>query len=240
MDIKIQKIPGVYTLRPTPIWENTSVLRNEMEWASSRQGNYIRKNSRPILGVFTDESVQFNKSPLLASRDVEQLPKGADLRYITWNQSIESVKFYIEELRRDIFTQLQLPDISFENMKTTPMSGEARKQLFIDCHLKVKDESGRWIEFFDREISVIKAYLKIMLPGYDADIDALKVTNVITPYTITSDSDLVNLYVSATAGKPVMSQSTAIQKLGMVDNAQEELSKIQAEAMADVFAAAAQ
>ena len=234
-DIAIQKIPAVYIYRPEPIWENTSVLRNEMEWASSRNGNYIRKNSRPILGVFADESIQFNKSPLLASRDVEQLPAGADLRYITWNQSIESIKFFTEETRRTIFTQLQLPDISFENMKTIALSGEAMKRLFIDCHLKVTDESGRWLEFFDREISVIKAYLKQMLTGYDADIDALKVTNVITPYTITSDADNVNLYVSATAGKPVMSQSTAIEKLGMVDDAQEELAKIQAESMLDVM-----
>lgn len=240
-DIAIGKIPAVYIYRPNPIWENTSPLVYEMEWAVSRNGNYIRKNSRPILGVFADESIQFNKSPLLASRDVEQLPQGADLRYITWNQSIESVKFYVTELRQMFFTQLQLPDWSYENMKTTPMSGEARKQLFIDCHLKVKDESGRWLEFFDREVNVIKAFLKQMLPNdWAADIDALKVQNVITPYTVTSDADNVNLFINATGGKPVMSQSTAIQKLGMVDNAQDELQKIQAEAMADVFAAAAE
>ena len=239
-DIAISKIPAVYIYRPFPVWENTSELVYEMEWAMSRNGNYIRKNARPILGVFANEDIQFNKSPLIASRDIQQLPAGSDLRYITWNQSIESVKYYITELRQMFFTQLQLPDWSYENMKTTPMSGEARKQLFIDCHLKVKDESGRWIEFFDREISVIKAFLKLMLTGYDSDIDALKVTNVITPYTITSEADNVNLFVNATGGKPVMSQSTAIQKLGMVDNAQEELEKIQAEQVSDLFAAAAE
>ena len=49
-------------------------------------------------------------------------------------------------------------------MKSNPMSGESRKQLFIDAQLKVKDESGRLIEFLDREMNVVKAFLKTMLP----------------------------------------------------------------------------
>lgn len=238
-DIEIGKIPAVYMYRPLPVWENTSWMVYEMEWAVSRTGNYIRKNSRPILAAFVDEEIQFGKSPATdkAFRDVVQYPRGSSLQYVTWNQSIESLKYYVNELRQMFFTQLQLPDWSYENMKTTPMSGEARKQLFIDCHLKVKDESGRWLEFFDREVSVIKAYLKKMLPSdWASDIDALKVKNIITPYTISSDADTVSILVNATGGKQIMAQSTAVKKLGMVDNVDEELTKIQAESMQDVFA----
>lgn len=242
-DISIGKIPAVYMFRPLPVWENTSELVYEMEWAASRTGNYIRKNSRPILAAFVDEEIQFGKSPSTdkAFRDIVQYPKGSSLQYVTWNQSIESLKYYINELRQMFFTQLQLPDWSYENMKTTPMSGEARKQLFIDCHLKVKDESGRWLEFFDREVNVIKAFLKVMLPeDWAADIDALKFHTVITPYTISSDADSVSVLVNATGGKQLMAQSTAIKKLGMVDDVDGELQKIQAEAMADIFAEQAQ
>lgn len=239
--IEIGKIPAVYMYRPTPVWENTSWMVYEMEWAVSRNGNYLRKNSRPILAAFVSEELQFGKSPSTdrAFRDIVQYPAGSSLQYVTWNQAIDNLKYYVNELRQMFFTQLQLPDWSYENMKTTPMSGEARKQLFIDCHLKVKDESGRWLEFFDREINVIKAYLKQMLPGWEADIDALKVKNVITPFTVTSDIDSVNLLVNATGGKQLMSQSTAIQKLGMVDDPEEELQKIQAEGMQDLFASEA-
>ena len=106
--------------------------------------------------------------------------------------------------------------------------------------MKVKDESGRWLEFFDREINVIKAYLKQMLPSdWAADIDALKVKNVITPYTINSDSDNVSLLVNATGGKQIMAQSTAIKKLGLVDDVDSEMQKIQAEGMQDLFASEA-
>ena len=90
------------------------------------------------------------------------------------------------------FTQLQLPDWSYEKMSQQALSGESRKQMFIDAQLKVKDESGRLIEFFDREMNVIKAFLKIMLgDAYAADIDSLKVDMVITPFTITDEKDTI-------------------------------------------------
>ena len=237
-DIAIGKIPAVYMYRPLPVWENTSWMVYEMEWAVSRNGNYLRKNSRPILAAYVDEGIQFGQSPSTdkAFRDIEQLPASSRLEYVTWNQAIDNLKYYVNELRQMFFTQLQLPDWSYENMKTSPMSGEARKQLFIDCHLKVKDESGRWLEFFDREVNVIRAFLKTMLPeDWATDIDTLQIRNVITPYTITSLADDINVYINATGGKQILSQSTAIQKLGLVDDADLEMQKIQAEGMQDVF-----
>lgn len=241
-DIAIGKIPAVYMYRPTPIWENTSWMVYEMEWAVSRNGNYLRKNSRPILAAFVNEEVQFNQSPAVdkSFRDIVQYPQGSSLQYVTWPQAIDNLKFYINELRQMFFTQLQLPDSSYENMKTSPMSGEARKQLFMDCHLKVKDESGRWLEFFDREVNVVKAYMKQMLPAdWAKDIDALPVENVITPFTITSKADELNMYVTATGGKQLMSQGSAIRKLDMVDDPDAELQAIQQESMQDIMAAAA-
>lgn len=241
-DIAIGKIPAVYMYRPTPIWENTSWMVYEMEWAVSRNGNYLRKNSRPILAAFVNEEVQFNQSPAVdkSFRDIVQYPQGSSLQYVTWPQAIDNLKFYINELRQMFFTQLQLPDSSYENMKTSPMSGEARKQLFMDCHLKVKDESGRWLEFFDREVNVVKAYMKQMLPDdWAKDIDALPVENVITPFTITSKADELNMYVTATGGKQLMSQGSAIRKLDMVDDPDAELQAIQQESMQDIMAAAA-
>ena len=242
-DIVIGKIPAVYMYRPTPVWENTSWMVYEMEWAVSRNGNYLRKNSRPILAAFVNEEIQFNQAPEVdkAFRDIVQYPQGSSLQYVTWSQAIDNLKYYVNELRQMYFTQLQLPDWSYENMKTSPMSGEARKQLFIDCHLKVKDESGRWLEFFDREVNVVKAYMKQMLPeDWASDIDALVVENVITPYAITSKMDDLNFYSTATGGKQLMSQITAIRKLDIVDDPDAEMENIHNEGVQDLFAAAAE
>ena len=54
-DILIGKIPAIYMYRPTPIWENADRINTEIEWTLSRHGNYLRKNSKPMLGVYADE-----------------------------------------------------------------------------------------------------------------------------------------------------------------------------------------
>lgn len=237
-DITIGKIPGVYCYRPLPAWENKSDLVEEMEWAMSREGNYLRSNSRPILAAFASESIEYGKTPATdqAFKDVVQFPNGSRLEYVTWQQAIDNLRFYVGELKSAFFTQLQLPDWSYENMKTSPMSGEARKQLFIDCHLKVKDESGRLLEMFDREVNVVKAFLKLMLdPSYAADIDALPVTNVITPYVITDEKDAVNLLMTKNGNKPVMSQRESIIALGESEDVDKTLAEIKQDEMADAL-----
>ena len=152
----VGKIPGIYTFRPTPIWEDTSRNVYEMEWTLSRNGNYIRENSKPKFIVCADEIIQYGdeKSGNKEFKSVMQYPTGARAEYVTWSQAIESLKFQIDTLRNLFFTQLQLPDWSYEKMSQQALSGESRKQMFIDAELKVQDESGRWLEFFDREINV--------------------------------------------------------------------------------------
>lgn len=231
-DISLGKIPAVYTYRPTPIWEDTSRLVYEMEWAMSRNGNYIRKNSRPMLAVYADEQIPVGQSPAQdeAFKDVAQFPIGSRVEYVTWAQSIESLKFHLSELRQQFFTQLQLPDWSYESMKSTPMSGESRKQLFIDAQLKVKDESARLLEMLDREVNVIKEFVAVIDPSLKNALEELSVTSEITPFTLTGKEDEVGLYSIATGGKAMMSQKTAIARLGFVKDADEELEQIANEA----------
>ena len=93
------------------------------------------------------------------------------------------------ELRQIFFTQLQLPDWSFDNMKAVPQSGESMKQMFIDAVLKVSDEEGRLVEAADREINVVKAFMKKMMPGMEDAIDELEVDVVITPCMLDANSD---------------------------------------------------
>lgn len=219
--ITLGKIPAVYVHRPTPIWEDTSKIVFEMEWAMSRNGNYLRKNSKPLFVVFADEQISYGdeKPETKEFRTVLQYPKGSTAQYVTWAQAVDNLKFYITELRQSFFTQLQLPDWSYESMKGNPMSGESRKQLFIDAQLKVKDESGRLLEYFDREVNVIKAFLKVSLPeGMHADIDSLPFETEITPFTITDERDTITNLMTANGNKAIISQRESIQALGWSDD----------------------
>lgn len=236
--IILGKIPAVYGFRPTPIWEDTSKIVYEMEWAMSRSGNYLRENSKPLFVVFADENISYGDelSPDKEFKAVMQYPKGSSAQYVTWQQAVENLKFYISELRQSFFTQLQLPDWSYESMKSNPMSGESRKQLFIDAQLKVKDESGRLLEYFDRETNVVKAFAKIIMgDSYSADIDALPVENIITPFTITDDKDTISNLVLANGNKPLMSQRESIERYGKSDDVDKTMQEIANESIASAF-----
>ena len=235
----VGKIPAIYMWRPTPIWEDTSKIVFEMEWAMSRNGNYLRKNSKPLFVVFADEQIAYGdeKSEKEEARAVMQYPKGSSANYVTWTQAIENLKFYITELRQSFFTQLQLPDWSYESMKSNPMSGESRKQLFIDAQLKVKDESGRLTEFYDREVSVVKQFMKAAMgEGFADDIDALPVENVITPFTINDEKDTITNLVTANGGQPIMSQRESIEEFGHSTDIDKTMEEIAAQKAGDSFA----
>lgn len=239
--ITLQKIPCIYMWRPTPIWEDTSRIVYEIEWALSRNGNYLRENSKPLFVVFADEEVGYGKekSPDKEFKAVAQYPANGKAEYVTWQQAVENLKFYVSELRNLFFTQLQLPDWSYEKMSQQALSGESRKQLFIDAQMKVKDESGRIIEFLDREVNIVKAFLKIMLgENYTADIDALNVEVQITPFTITDEKDTIDKLLAANGGEPIISQRESIEQLGWSDDVDKTLQEIREQSVANVFAPA--
>ena len=232
------KIPGVYQWRPKPIWEDTSRNIYEMEWSLSRNGNYLRENSKPKFVVCANEVIQYGdeKSPDKEFKAVAQFPTGAKAEYVTWQQATESLKFHIETLRSLYFTQLQLPDWSYEKMSQQALSGESRKQMFIDAELKVGDESGDLLEFFDREVNVVKAFLKLMMgSAYHNDIDALVVENIITPYRITDAKETVELLLTANGNKPIMSQRESIQQYGYSDDIDKTMKEIAEQEMQDTF-----
>ena len=236
---QIGKIPAIYMWRPEPIWEDTSSLVYEMEWAVSRNGNYLRKNSKPLFCVFADEEIDYGQEgdEKAEFKSILQYPKGSTAGYVTWEQAVENLKFHVTELRQSFFTQLQLPDWSYESMKSTPMSGESRKQLFIDAQMKVKDESGRLLEFFDREANVVKAFLKLALGDSLADaVDALPVENEITPFIITEEKDTITNLMTANGNKPIISQREAIEQLGWSDDVDKTMQEITEESTLDSFA----
>lgn len=234
--ITLGKIPAVYMYRPTPVWEETSNTVYEMEWALSRNGNYLRRNSKPVFAVFADEQIPFGDSSDKDALSVMQFPKGSAAQYVTWPQAVDNLKFYIEELRSLFFTQLQLPDWSYEKMSQQALSGESRKQMFIDAQLKVKDESGRLIEFFDREMNVIKAFARVILgSGYAEAVDSLAVEQIITPFSIEDEGDTIKNLVAANGGKAIISQRESVELYGHSKDIDKTMAEIAAENAVDVL-----
>lgn len=234
---ELGKIPGIYVWKPEPVWEDESENVFEAEWTYSRQGNYIRKNARPNWVVFSNGNVQFGKeaAPDNSGRNVLRYGKDDKAGYVTWEQAIDSIKFHVDQICQNFFKQLQLPDMSMENMKLTPMSGEARKMVFIDAEMKVTDESGIWLEGFDREINVVRAHAANMYPQYKDAINSVQVEVEISPYKIKDEGEKINNLTNATGGKAIMSQKTAIQYLGYAEDVEKELEQIRTESEVHLF-----
>lgn len=235
-EITIGKIPGVYIGLSEPVWEDESNNVSEAEWTLSRQGNYIRKNTRPKLAIYSDQKVKAGQAPKgdNVSSEVIRLDEKARMEYVSWAGSTDATKFQIEQLRQNFSAQLQLPDMSMESMKSSPMSGEARKMLFLDAQMKVKRESGPWLEAFDREFNVVRAYAKIMFPELAAAFDELRVSHIITAYKILDEKEDVETL--STACGTIASTKTCVKRLGWAEDVDEEVRLIQEGSTEDVFA----
>ena len=71
--------------------------------------------------------------------------------------------------------------------------------------------------------------------GNAADIDALKVETLITPFAITDEKDTINNLMAANGGKALMSQRESIEMYGHSDDVDKTLHEIAEEDKIDAF-----
>lgn len=223
------KIPGAYAFRLLPIYHGLSHIREEVEYTLSRNSDVIAYNSAPVLKVTGDLVGDEDKGE---SRRLFRLKNGGDVSYVSWSQAIEALKYHVETLLKLFFMQGQMPDLSFENMKALGNIGfDARQMMLSDAHLKIGDESGAWIEFFERECSVIKEFLKFMNTDWKDEIDNVEVEHVITPFIQNDETAMTDRLIKQNGGKAVKSQLETIKEAGAKD-AEATLKQIQKEEQA--------
>jgi hypothetical protein len=226
-DIVLMKIPAIYAYRPVPIYHGLSDIREEVEYTVSRNSDVIAYNSAPVLKV---AGKTIGKEDKGESRRLIQVEHGGDVSYVSWQQANEALKYHVQTLLGLFWSQSQMPDISFEKMSSLGNIGyDARQTLLTDAHLKVGDESGVWIELFEREANVIKAFLKQMNTAWASEIDNVEVEHIITPFIQQDEAAAIKKYQDACGGKAVMSQLEAIGAVGYSSNPQKTLEQIQAE-----------
>ncbi len=221
------KIPFIYACRPKPIWDGVQHLINELEFTLSRNSDVIAYNSAPMIKVVGDLIGQDDKDK---AQRVIRVQNGGDVSYVSWSQSTQAVQDHVNMILRLIWMQMQLPDLSFENIKGLgAVSGEARKTLLTDAHLKVGDEKGTFLEFFDREANVVKAYLKRMHEEWADKIDDINIEHVISPFIQNDEAAEVQKWLNANGGKPLVSHIDSISLAGLSDNPQATYEQIQKE-----------
>lgn len=231
----LDKIPAVYIYRPAPAWEDMSSNVDEMEFSLSRNGNYLRRNAKPLLAVIHDKEVEeeeeegvYEKDGDSEFRSIFELPKGSSMQYVTWDGAPESLKFHYQTLRSTFFDSLQLPDWSHSEMKSTPMSGESRKQLYIDAKLKVLDEAGELEVFLLRELSVLRSFASVMRPDLADALMSIVPKVEIQPFEISDEKDTIqNIAQALSAG--LISQRDGIAFLNWTSDPDRTLDDIREE-----------
>lgn len=225
--IQLMKIPGVYAFRKVPIYHGLTRLRKELEYTLSRNSDVIAYNASPVLKVSGKMLGEEDKGE---SRRLFRVEQGGDVSYVSWSQAIEAVKYHIDTLLRLYWMQSQMPDISFDNMSKLGNIGfDARQTLLTDAHLKVGDESGAWIEAFDREANVVKEFLKHMNTAWASEIDNVEVENIITPFIQMDEDSAINRAIKSNGGKPVASHLESIQMAGISNDPITTLEQIRKE-----------
>lgn len=226
-EIIIGKIPGVYQFRHRPVWDELQAVRNDLECTISDNSDTISYNHAPIIKVAGAVEGNPKKS---SNKRIIHVSNGGDVSYVSWNQATEATKSHVDSLLRFYFMLSQMPDVSFENMIRLGNIGyDARKTLFTDAFLRIGEESGTWVETFERELNVIKALLVKIKSDFEKEIDNVDVEHVITPF-IQEDQDAnINRWMKACGGKAIVSQEEAIENAGLSTDTQTTLEKIQKE-----------
>lgn len=212
----IKKIPIIYTYRPEPIWADADNGKvHEIEKLLSNNGDIIDYHSSPVLIIKGELKGAPKKREANKVFFAEQ---GGGAKYVSWQQSPESVKFQFETLLRLYFTELQLPDLSFENIKGLgAQSGEARKWMIVDAHLKVGDESEIYLDAINREYNLLKAFLSLMNTSWKNIID-MELEPEIRPFIIEDEKQRVDVLIAANGGKPLISHKLSVKQAGLSED----------------------
>lgn len=214
--VNIIKIPGVYLWRPVPVYHGLTYLREEMEYTLSRNSDVIAYNSAPVLKISGDIIGEEGKGD---ARRAFRMANGGDVSYVSWQQSVEALKYHIDMLVKLFFMQAQMPDVSFDNLKGLGSIGyDARQTLFTDAHLKIGDEAGAWTEFLERECNVIKAFLKKMNVKWESEVDNVDVEHIITPYVQNDEKYEIEKWMKANGDKPLVGHLESIRKAGVSED----------------------
>ena len=229
-DNKLGKIPVVYSYRSEPIWadgDNGKV--EQIEKLLSRNGDILDYHASPVLVI--KGNLKGAPSKAEANKVFTTPDSDGGAEYVSWTQSPESTRFQFETLIRLFWSEMQLPDLSYENVKGIgAQSGVALKMLFSDAHLKCGDEWEIYEELIERELNVIKAYLSVV--EGDA-IKDLEIEPVMRPFIIDDEKANIEVLVTANGGKPVVSQKQSVALAGLSDDTDADYLEIRAEYAAD-------
>jgi SPP1 family phage portal protein len=222
----IGKIPVIYYSQPAPEWADVQTLIDRFEKTLSNHSDTNDYFASPMVKVKGKIAGFAAKGE---SGKVLELEDGAEAEYMSWDQSPKSLELEFKNLRSLIFDMTDTPDISIEQMKALgTYSGIALKMLFLAAHLKAADKEENFGVCIQRRLNFIKeAMAKINLSLSKAT--ALDIRPRFEYFLPKDEAALIDMLVTATGSKPIMSQSSAVSRNPIVDDPEKEMEALKEE-----------
>lgn len=222
----INKIPVIYYYQPKVEWADVQTLIDRWEKTLSNHSDTNDYFASPMVKV-KGEIIGFASKG--ESGKVLEIKDGGDAEYMSWDQSPKSLELEFKNLRSLIFDFTDTPDISIEQMKALgTYSGIALKMLFLAPHLKAADKEENFGKSVQRRINFIKAAMAVINVGLEK-ATALDITPRFEYYLPKNESEMIEMLVSATGSKPIMTVDSAVRRNPLVDNADVEIEKLKDE-----------
>ena len=221
------KIPIVYVPQPLAEWEDVQPIIERLEKLLSNFAETNDYHASPKIFV-NGKIIGFSKKAEAGA--ILEGDKDAKAQYLSWDHAPESVKLEIETLLRLIYSMTQTPDISFESVKGLgDVSGIALKLLFMDAHLKGYNKIETFGEAIQRRTSIQEKYIGQMKTSLKTAANNVKIAPEFMLFMLDNDKERVEMMVTATGGKPIVSQKEAVRKAAMSEDPEADYDQIVAE-----------
>ena len=236
-----KKITVVYAEQDAPEWEDVVTNIDALEMRLSRLVDTNDYFSEPILKSFGQSSLPSKESVGKSLEfDIEVDPDSGktyhgDAEYLVWQQSIESTKLELDEMKNEIHSGTSTPDISFENLKSIGnITGIGMKFMFLDAFIKSIEKMEIFGPAVQRSVSVIKALVSnVAQTKYKSALDANNIK--VTFRSILPDDlkEYIDVLKAANGDKPINAQETITGLSPFTKDTQEEVARINSEATAE-------
>lgn len=223
------KNPTIYSPRQNSLCEKIRPIRNRLETIISNYGDCIDYNFFPKL-VATGTVVKNN--PKAARGGLVELENGADLKYLSWQQTPEAAKLEIDTLTERAYSLTNTPRISFENLQGlgNAFSGVSFKYAFMGAHMAVEMHAETLGEHLQRRYNFLVSAIGSVNTAYAGAAQTIDIDVEIVPYMIDDTAEKIKNASEAVTGG-IASRKTGIILAGLVeeDNIDDELEAIEAD-----------
>lgn len=219
-----KKIPISYYEQDQTEWDDVQALIERLEMLISKRADN---------NDYTADSI------LVLTGDVESLPgkeetgkvvklsgDNASANYLSPEMSIDMVKDERTTLNDYILYFTDTPDLSSEQLKSMGQdSGKALEMKFFPAILKAMDKLEVFEEMTDREINILKGFVKNVIDVSPKIADQIK--NLRIGYQFGNPlpdnvKDMLDMLSTATGGKQILSRKRAVELNPLVKDADSE------------------